>query len=75
VKALTPLIVAALAAAGALALLTWPVTAFLIGLAAALWVFARVAGASQREKKRRKNKKAKKKARKAAATEEEPQND
>ena len=74
-KALTPLIVAALAAAGALALLTWPFTAFLIGLAGALWVFARIVGASQREKKRRKIKKARKKARRALRAQEEPSDD
>lgn len=66
----TALGVAVLAAAGAFALVTGPVTGFVIGLAGAGWVFVTVVSAHQAAKrrvKRKRDNKRKRKAEKAAA--------
>ena len=63
-----PWFTALVAAAGALALFTWPATSFLLGLAAAAWMAVRVMKASAKKRRRKRRKAARKAARKARET-------
>jgi len=60
-------VIAILASGGAFALVTGPVTGFIIGLAGAIWLFVTMLGAHFSAKKKARKKKRRKKAAKAKA--------